>query len=87
MGVVAICRANPSASGLPDQSSLTHDAQHLLVVARSSSAVKLPSHPAIAVAGELLDDRLDAIDQLRIITRLVIRLMVICAAGQVHEPV
>jgi len=30
MGVVAVCRANPSALGLPDQSSLAHDAQHLL---------------------------------------------------------
>jgi len=86
MGVVAVCRANPSALGLPDQSSLTHDAQHLLVVARSSSAVKLPGHPAVAVARELLDDCLDTLDELRIIPSPVLWLVVICAAGQVHEP-
>ena len=30
MRVVAVCRANPSTLGFPDQSSLAHDAQHLL---------------------------------------------------------
>lgn len=30
MGVIAVRRMNPSAPGLPDQSSLAHDAQHLL---------------------------------------------------------
>ena len=47
--------------------------------------MKLPGHPAVAVARELLDDRLDAIDKMRIISRLVLRLVVVCAAGQVHE--
>ena len=48
--------------------------------------MKLPGHPAVAVARELLDDCLDAIDKMRIISGLVLRLVVICAAGQVHEP-
>jgi hypothetical protein len=48
--------------------------------------MKLPGHPAVAVAGELRDDRLDALDQMRIISGLVLRLVVIGAARQVHEP-
>ena len=47
--------------------------------------MKLPGHPAVAVAGELLDDRLDAIDKMRIISGHVLRFVVVCAAGQVHE--
>lgn len=47
--------------------------------------MELPGHPAVTVAGKLRDDRLDALDQMRIISGLVVWLVVIGAAGQVHE--
>ena len=56
------------------------------MVARISPAVKLSGYPAVAVAGELLDDRLDAMNQVLVISGIVLWLMVIRAAGQIHEP-
>lgn len=64
---------------------LPHDAQHLLVIARISPAVKLPGYPTVTVAGKRLDDRLDAIDKLLVVSGIVFWLVVIGAAGQVHE--
>ena len=55
------------------------------MVARISLAVKLLSHPAVAVAGKFLDDCFDTIDEFLIVIDLVLRLVVICAARQVHE--
>jgi hypothetical protein len=51
---------------------LFHDAQHLLVVDRESPAVELTRHPAVSIAGVLLDDRLDAIHEALFIVGLVL---------------
>ena len=63
MGMLAVGGADPAALGLARQSLLAHDAKHLLVVVPEPSTMQLLGHPAIPVAGELLDDGLDAGDE------------------------
>ena len=55
------------------------------MVDRESPAVELTRHPAVSITGVLLDDRLDALDEIRFIAGLVLWLVVIRAAGQVHQ--
>ena len=63
MGMLAVRGADPAAPGLAQQSLLVHDAKHLLVVVAVPPAMQLQGHPAVPVAGELLDDGLDAGDE------------------------
>jgi hypothetical protein len=51
---------------------LFHDAQHFLVIVPESPAMKRARHPTVSIAGELLNDRLDAIQEFLLLVRLVL---------------
>ena len=56
---MAVRGANPTALVLSEESLLTHQAQDLFVIHGNPAAVKFPGYPAVAVAGEFLDDGLN----------------------------
>ena len=85
MGMPAVRRADPAALGLSRQSLLLHDAKHFLVVVPEPSTMQLLAHPTVSVAGELFDHGLDAGDERLLPVGPVLGLVVICAAGQVHQ--
>ena len=81
MAVMAVRGPDPTALVLSEEPLLTHHAQDLFVVYGFAAAVKVPGYPAVAIAGEFLDDGLNLSNKRLVIIGSALWLVIICAAG------